>query len=55
MQYTLKEMEKICKEIHKGDHPIASINQKETLRCINEANIMFRDTLRDIDEGEACS
>ena len=55
MQHTLKEMQNICNEIHAGTHPFCAINQKETLRCINEANIMFRDTLRDIDEGECCS
>ncbi len=55
MEYTLKEMETICKEIHKGKHPFAAINQKETLRCINEASMMYRDTLRDSDEGDCCS
>ena len=53
--WSLKEMQNICNEIHAGTHPFHAINQKETLRCINEANIMFRDTMRDLDEGEACS
>ena len=52
---SLKEMQTICDETYEGTHPFCAINQKETLRCIKEANIMFRDTLRDIDEGESRS
>ena len=54
-KYSIKEMDIIRKEILNGTHPIAEINKKETLRCINEASNMFRDTLRDLDEGDACS
>ena len=48
-------MDDIRSEILNGTHPITEINNKETLRCINEASMMFRDTLRDLDEGDACS
>ena len=48
-------MNAIRKEIFNGTHPIAEINQKETLRCINVASMNYRDTLRDLDEGDCCS
>ena len=54
-EYSVKEMEKLCKEILNGTHFIAQINQKETLRCINVASMNYRDTLRDLDEGDCCS
>ena len=54
--WTHRDMKDLCSVILKGEHPtIAASTQKEILRCINNANNMFRDTLRDIDEGEACS
>ena len=43
-------MDVLREEILDGSHPIAKINKKETLRCINEASKMFRDTLRDPSE-----
>ena len=54
-EWSVAEMDAIRSEIFNGTHPIAEINQKETLRCINQASMMFRDTLRDLDEGDACS
>ena len=53
--WSISEVNNLCKHIFKGNHHIADVNKRETLRCINKANIMFRDTLRDTDEGEACS
>ena len=48
-------MDKTRKRILKGISDIAEINKKETLRCINEASMMYRDTLRDTDEGDCFS
>ena len=54
-RYSIEEIDEIQNDILNGTSEIAEINKKETLRCINEANMMFRDTLRDPDEGDACS